>query len=1042
MLRSIPLRLKLVTALVLPMLVVAGYLWVDVADSTDRRDVAAAQADEVAAFRAVTELSDAVGSEQLLITSRAADATQLAAARATTDAAYDALRMSSASLDVARLQLVDGHYGTLLSIREALGDDPTEARLRANIELRNGEGRTGPFSTSLTDLAELPLDVLSAFEFDPAAIDDVVTNSLVDDYFLVQRARADIRKESATLLRVSALPGNLVDTEVTESVTAVIAETDASLEVLAQLASIDVAGDIDSMLVAPAWSRYSGFRTAVDANGVGERVDIDEDELRSAANAVDSVLRTDADTIIGELETRANDSVFAANRDVIISGLIGLWLVVGVGLVLRFLYRAIKRPLEQLTAQAEHVANVELPSVIDQMRRGDIERVPDIDLIPAESKDEVGSLVTAFNDMHRSAVDLAAGQAESRRVVADMFVNLGRRNQRLVGRLLNGLSTLEQHEQDPDKLAALYDLDHTATRMRRNAESLLVLAGAGQARRWDQPVAIHDITRAAISEVENYQRVEIDVQGEERLDGSTVADVTHLLAELVENALAFSPPNSAVEINAGQTSSGYVIAISDHGIGMLPDAIEEANARITGAASEDESPSEFLGHYVVGRLGARHGIRVELTEGREGGVTAWVWIPTELVVDPSLLVPGEDDPATGGPDRAPSMPAPSTASSEPDAGRGVRPAPVDPLLAPLGGTGPTDTALPDTPPTPLQPSSDATDFLSSLEASGVRPRTSKLPSLDDGPGASPTIDPSSPAPTAATAAAAPAATPAPAAAPSPTEPTAAAPSPMSPPLGAAAGPSAAPSAPAAPTVERDFAPRAPTLNLDTSIAESLAALASETPTPPPTLDVAPPAIDLARPTSVAPTAGTATTPAPASSIAAPVPPRPAPIPSLTGLTDPDPVEAAAPMPTSAPAGGTAVESVAPAADVAPDSSADSGAATAFGSPRRLPGANMPKTELIGSIVGSMGSLFGDTPTAAPDAPSPSPSAVTAAPTPSTDGTAAASATRDAISAVQTARAAANAAEDPAPPTLDPDRIRSALSGFQQGTARAEQEGGS
>ncbi|MEL6891147.1 MAG: ATP-binding protein, partial [Actinomycetota bacterium] len=929
MLRSIPLRLKLVAALILPMLVVAGYLYVDIDGALERRSVAAAQSDEVEAFQAVATLSSSIGAEHVLMTARDASEAQLAQARGATDAAYEVMRSPESPISADRLQQIDGHYGTLLSIRESLGSVPTETRLRANIELRNGEGRTGPYSTSLSDLAELPLQVLAAFEFDSAAIDDVVASSLIDDYFLVQRARADIRREATTLLRVAALPGNLVDAEVTESVTSVIAGTDESLEVLAQLVSIEVAGEIDSMMVSPAWTRYDGFRNAVDAAGVGQRIDIDDRGLQAAAVDLDSVLAAESGAIVDELQSRADASVSNENRDVVVSALIGLWLVIGVGLVLRFLYRAIKNPLQQLTEQASHVARVELPSIIEGMRRGEIEQIPEIEMMPVESNDEVGSLVNAFNDMHRSAVDLAAEQAESRRVVADMFVNLGRRNQRLVGKMLSGLTGLEQNEQDPDKLAELYELDHTATRMRRNAESLLVLAGAGQARRMDQPVAIDDLARAAIGEVENYQRVRIDVKGEERLDGAVVADVTHLLAELVENALTFSPPNSPVEVVAGQTSAGYVVAVNDHGIGMLPEQIEEANDRILGAAGEEESPSEFLGHYVVGRLGARHGIRVELSEGPAGGITARAMIPSHLLIDPTILVPGEADPAAPAPrptglaglsvpaapaaapapaplaidpliPAAPAAPAVAGAPTDPGAApmvelTGLAEAPavespaaaaVDPALAPLGGTNPVDTALPDQSPTPLEPSSDSTDFLASLEAAGIQRRTSKRPE---------SADEISDMRARAEAAVAPAF-----------------------------------------ADDLDVLPMADdALIVDGGEPrrDSLAALSDSFEVPD-------------EPTDVELEADADST----GEIAAPISvDAPVPVAADGSLAAPtaDAAVMTAPAPTAP-----------PVADLEPSAPA-AGGDSPFASSRRRPGANMPKTELISTIVGSMGSIFGE-----------------------------------------------------------------------------------
>ncbi len=985
MLRSTPLRWKLVTALVIPMVVVGGYLTADILDAVERRDVAAAQRAEVDTFEAVSELSSAIGTENLLMNTRDTSVEQLAMAREETDRAYESL-WHELPLGSERLQLIDGHYGSLLAIRDTLGTDPTEARLRAAIELRNGESRNGPHSTSLADLAELPLDVLAAFDFDPAAIDDVVTSSLVDDDFLVQRARADVQREAATLLRVATLPGNLVDADVTESVRAVLAQTDESLEVLAQLASIDVAGDVNSMMEAPAWTRYDEFRLAADAVGVGERLDIDESALRSAAADVDTMLRRQSADIVSELENRASASVFDADRDVVVAALIGLWLVVCVGLLLRFLYRAIKRPLERLTDRAGHIARVELPSVIDRMRSGEIDTVPEVERIKADTNDEVGSLVGAFNEMHRSAVELAAGQAASRRVVADMFVNLGRRNQRLVGRLLNGLSQLERNEQDPDALAALYDLDHTATRMRRNAESLLVLAGAAQARRWDEPIPVEDVARAAIGEVENYQRVTIDVNGDDRLDGGAVSDVTHLLAELVENALTFSPPASPVEIVAGMTSSGYVIAVTDNGIGMLPEQVDEVNGRIAGAASEDETPSDFLGHYVVGRLAARHGITVVLGEGPAGGVTARVWLPASIVIGaaqrsagatPAGAAPSDGlgapiDVALPNPVPVPPpedpQPVVAAPAAVPDPPR-LMPPPVDPMRSPLVGTDPVAAALPDMPPVTFEPSSDATDFLESLERQGIQPRTARFA---DDPARS------MPAPTTAED--------------TTSDPTS---DPRSDPEDRGTGPLAEPTPPR----PADVAPLAAAV-----VATAEVAVAEQVP-----VDVV---AEVAADLPVAPTAPTSGTPVAAA--AAPSvemsPERPvATAPPVT--TTAEPVVAAAPsvetsaepVAAAAPAVETSAEPVVPAAP--PVESGESGEPTPFGVPPRRPGANLPQTELISSIVGSMGSV------ATPTDPSPSPASPPPA-APSTNGAAS-----------------------------DPERVRSALSGFQHGIARADREDG-
>jgi predicted regulator of Ras-like GTPase activity (Roadblock/LC7/MglB family)/signal transduction histidine kinase len=742
MLRSIPLRLKLLTALVLPMLVVGGYLYVDIVGSLDHRSVAAAQRSEVDAHEAVSEYAAAIGAEQLTMSRPDSDAARLEAARAATDTAYAALRSPELGLSGDRLDRLDAHQRTLLDIRGVLGDDPAAAWAVVNSERQNADSAAATHSTAMSDLADLPVEVLATFEFDPTAIDDAATASLVDDDLLVQRARVDVQREVSVLLWASALPAESVDDDVVVQETAAAAvRTDQSLEVLTQLGSTDLVESVSAVFESTEWADYLNAREATGAMTGA----VDDAAVLSSAAAIDTELRRQSSAIIGELQDRASTSEYDARRDLVTSGLIGLWLVVCVGLLLRLLYRAIREPLQHLTEQAGHVARVELPMVVEQMRSGEIEELPPIERIPAESKDEVGALVMAFNDMHRSAVELAAAQAASRRMVADMFVNLGRRNQRLVARLLNGLSTLELGEQDPDALAALYDLDHTATRMRRNAESLLVLAGASHARRFDRPVAMEDVAQAAISEVENYQRVSINVNGDDRIDGAAVSDVTHLLAELVENALAFSPPNSVVEIVAGRTASGYVVAVTDHGIGMLPEQFDDANCRIAGAAVKEETPSDFLGHYVIGRLAARHGITVVLAEGPAGGVTARIWLPASIVVgaDGATSATAESSAQAGAPapvEMSTSLPTPPAAA----VGAALMPPTTDPVVLPVPRTGPVDMELAEEGPARRMPSPDATAFLAALEREGVQQRTVRFeddgrPSASTPPPAQPTM---------------------------------------------------------------------------------------------------------------------------------------------------------------------------------------------------------------------------------------------------------------------------------------------------------------
>ncbi|GAA4683048.1 sensor histidine kinase [Phytohabitans rumicis] len=295
--------------------------------------------------------------------------------------------------------------------------------------------------------------------------------------------------------------------------------------------------------------------------------------------------------------------------------------------------RSIARSLRVLRSHALQVAQKELPEALERLRTVDA-GVPDIEVSPSavRSMDEVGEVAEAFVAVHRSAVDLAVEQAIMRRNVNAMFVNLARRSQVLVERQLELLDDLEREEGDPDQLANLFKLDHLAARMRRNDESLLVLAGTESSRRWNEPVAVSAVVLAAAAEIEQYPRVRHDAVDQIHVVGHAVADLVHLLAELLENATNFSPPFTNVQIT-GQAASGRtaLVEIIDEGIGMSESALEEANALLAEPPAADVAASERMGLFVVSHLAARHGVRVQLRTGDERGIVASVLLPAVLL---------------------------------------------------------------------------------------------------------------------------------------------------------------------------------------------------------------------------------------------------------------------------------------------------------------------------------------------------------------------------------------------------------------------------
>ncbi|MBO3746766.1 sensor histidine kinase [Streptosporangiaceae bacterium NEAU-GS5] len=296
--------------------------------------------------------------------------------------------------------------------------------------------------------------------------------------------------------------------------------------------------------------------------------------------------------------------------------------------------RSLIRPLRRLRREALQIAGHSLPETVHRVRESaggpqDIEVTP----IRVTAKDEIGEVARAFDEVHREAVRLAAQEASLRTNVNAMFVNLSRRSQTLVERQLNLIDGLEQGEEDEERLAHLFRLDHLATRMRRNSENLLVLAGQEPARRWAQPIPVVDVVRAALSEVESYERVTTQGVVNASVVGTAVNDAIHLVAELMENALAFSPPQTRVMVSANRIDGGgLMLSITDRGIGITPEELSVVNQRLADPPEPDVSVSRRMGLFVVARLAQRHGIRVQLRRQDGGGVTAMVLFPEMILV--------------------------------------------------------------------------------------------------------------------------------------------------------------------------------------------------------------------------------------------------------------------------------------------------------------------------------------------------------------------------------------------------------------------------
>ncbi|MET7723340.1 sensor histidine kinase [Streptomyces mirabilis] len=356
-------------------------------------------------------------------------------------------------------------------------------------------------------------------------------------------------------------------------------------------------------------------------------------------------------TLLNQMEQKARELKNASQQEAIISGALIL-LVLGVSLVGAFVVaRSMIRSLRRLQDTATKVAQDRLPELVKQLSESDPQDVDtSVESVGVHSRDEIGQVAAAFDDVHREAVRLAAEQALLRGNVNAMFTNLSRRSQGLIQRQLSLISELESREADPDQLSSLFKLDHLATRMRRNGENLLVLAGEEPGRRWTRPVPLVDVLRAAASEVEQYERIELSSVPTTQVAGRVVNDLVHLLAELLENATSFSSPQTKVKVTGHALPDGRVlIEIHDTGIGLSPEDLAAINERLASPPTVDVSVSRRMGLFVVGRLSQRHGIRIQLRPSDSGGTTALVMLPVD-VAQGGKKAPGKPGPGgSGGP---------------------------------------------------------------------------------------------------------------------------------------------------------------------------------------------------------------------------------------------------------------------------------------------------------------------------------------------------------------------------------------------------------
>ncbi|MFI9840436.1 nitrate- and nitrite sensing domain-containing protein [Nonomuraea sp. NPDC051941] len=346
----------------------------------------------------------------------------------------------------------------------------------------------------------------------------------------------------------------------------------------------------------------------------------------------------------GVLATRTSEAATSTIVKISVAGGVGLIAVLASIIISVRFGRRLAGELAGLRTAAIELSQSRLPDVVERLRRGeDVDVRKEAKAIKVHGSAEISDVARAFGSVQRTAVTAAVGQAAMRRGVGQVFLNLARRKQGLLHRQLSLLDAMQRRTHDPDRLEELFRLDHLTTRMRRHAESLMILSGSAPGRAWRKPVPVIDIVRAAIAEIEDYTRVTVEGMPVAAVDGTAAADLTHLVAELVENATIYSPPDTTVQVRGDLVSNGYVIEVEDRGLGLSVAEYSAFNTRMAAPPEFDLADSDRLGLFVVAKLAQQYGIKVLLRRSPFGGTTAIVLVPRSMVTEQAALEAGDID---------------------------------------------------------------------------------------------------------------------------------------------------------------------------------------------------------------------------------------------------------------------------------------------------------------------------------------------------------------------------------------------------------------
>jgi signal transduction histidine kinase len=390
-------------------------------------------------------------------------------------------------------------------------------------------------------------------------------------------------------------------------------------------------------------AQYRQFQTMenqiTSSIGSGRPIPVNASAWQSASQGYLASMTTAELNSAGQLAAMAASLSDRSLTEALVAGGAGLAAVIGSVLLMAWFGRKLTRDLKGLDGSVRAMAEERLPRVVERLRRGeDVDVLAESPPPPASTIREISQIAASFATVQEEAVAVAVDQARLRKGVSQVFLNISMRNQSLLHRQLAMLDSMERQTSEPGALADLFRLDHLTTRMRRHAEGLIILSGSTPARGWRNPVPVVDVLRAAIAEVEDYVRVEVVSESGDLVAGNAVNDLIHLCAELIENATAFSPPSTRIEIRADRVGNGLAVEIEDRGLGLAEEELADINSRLAGPAEWDLANSEQLGLFVVSMLAARHSITVTLRRSAYGGTTAILLLPFGVMVragDPS-----------------------------------------------------------------------------------------------------------------------------------------------------------------------------------------------------------------------------------------------------------------------------------------------------------------------------------------------------------------------------------------------------------------------